>query len=43
VAVALKTLAIDKNVIVSLKGLTMPDESGDGAGFPVGFGNWWRS
>ena len=44
VAVALKTLAIEKNVTVYLKGLTMPGKvSGDGVGFPVGFGDWWRS
>lgn len=43
VAVALKKLAIEKNVTVVLKGLTMPDdESGDGTGFPTGFGDWWR-
>jgi len=44
VAVALKTLVKGKNVTVTLKGLAMPDdESGDGDGFPVGFGDWWRS
>ena len=44
VAVALKTLVKEKGVVVSLKGLTMPDDvSGDGVGFPVGFGDWWRS
>lgn len=42
VAVALKTLVKEKSVVVSLKGLTMPGESGDGVGFPVGFGDWWR-
>lgn len=43
VAVALKTLAKEKNVVVSLKGLTMPgDTSGDGDGFPAEFGDWWR-
>ena len=43
VAVALKTLVKEKGVVVSLKGLTMPGESGDGVGFPTGFGDWWRS
>jgi len=42
VAVALKTLVKDKSVVVSLKGLTMPGTSGDGVGFPAGFGDWWR-
>ena len=43
VAVALKTLVKDKSVVVSLKDLTMPGTSGDGGGFPAGFGDWWRS
>ena len=44
VAIALKTLVKTKNVNVTLNGLTMPgDVSGDGSGFPVGFGDWWRS
>jgi len=43
VAQALKTLVKEKNVSVVLKGLTMPGESGDGVGFPTGFGDWWRS
>ena len=43
VALALKKLVKEKNVTVALKGLTMPDDvSGDGVGFPVGFGDWWR-
>ena len=42
VAKALKTLVKEKSVVVSLKGLTMPGESGDGVGFPTGFGDWWR-
>ena len=42
VAVALKSLVKEKSVVVSLKGLTMPGESGDGDGFPTGFGDWWR-
>jgi len=42
VAQALKTLAKEKGVVVYLKGLTMPGESGDGVGFPTGFGDWWR-
>jgi len=43
VAKALKKLVKEKSVVVSLKGLAMPGESGDGVGFPTGFGDWWRS
>ncbi len=43
VATALKTLVKTRLVIVSLNGVTMPGETGDGTGFPVGFGDWWRS
>jgi len=42
-AIDLKTLVKTKNVIVILNGISMPDESGDGTGFPQNFGIWWRS
>lgn len=44
--------AIDLKEIVKTNGIaliiyrwecTMPDEAGDGIGFPAGFGNWWRT
>ena len=43
-AVALKTVVITKEAAINLTaaGLTMPIESGDGVGFPEGFGDWWR-
>ncbi len=44
--------AIDLKTIVKTNGIAliiyrwncvMPGETGDGVGFPAGFGNWWRS
>jgi hypothetical protein len=42
-ATALKVLVKGKNVTISLNGITLPGETGDGSGFPAGFGDWWRS
>jgi hypothetical protein len=42
-AIALKTLVNTKGVTVDLNDITIPDVSGDGTGFPTGFGDWWRS
>jgi hypothetical protein len=42
-AIALKTLVNTKGVTVDLNGITIPSASGDGTGFPTGFGDWWRS
>ena len=45
-------LAIDLKTIVKTNGVTLvvyrwgcqiPAETGDGTGFPAGFGDWWRS
>jgi hypothetical protein len=41
-ATALKTLVKTLSVTVSLNGVTQPGASGDGTGFPAGFGDWWR-
>ena len=43
-AIALKTVVITKGAVINLTpaGLTMPDETDDGVGFPEGFGDWWR-
>ena len=43
-AIALKIVVIDKGAVINLSaaGLTMPTETGDGVGFPAGFGDWWR-
>lgn len=41
-AVALKTLN-SKVYWIGLKGIELPGVTGDGVGFPAGFGNWWRS
>jgi hypothetical protein len=41
-ATALKTLVKTKGVTVILNGITIPGDSGDGTGFPAGFGDWWR-
>lgn len=43
-AIALKTVVITKGAVILLTaaGLTMPTETGDGVGFPEGFGDWWR-
>jgi hypothetical protein len=43
VATALKTLVKTLLVTVSLNGVTQPGGSGDGTGFPAGFGDWWRA
>lgn len=42
-AIALKILVKIKDVDVSLNNITFPDEFGDGSGFPINFGDWWRS
>jgi peptidoglycan/xylan/chitin deacetylase (PgdA/CDA1 family) len=42
-ATALKTLIKTKLVTMTLVGIAIPGASGDGTGFPAGFGNWWRS
>ena len=43
-AIALKTVVKEKGAAINLTaaGLTMPDETDDGDGFPEGFGDWWR-
>ena len=42
-ATAYKTLIKTKSVTVTLNGITVPGGSGDGTGFPAGFGDWYRS
>ena len=42
-AVALKNIDITKAGTVTLTDITAPGVSGDGTGFPAGFGNWWRA
>ena len=42
-ATAYKNLIRVKGNTVTLNGITVPGVSGDGAGFPAGFGNWYRS
>ena len=42
-ATAYKTLIKTKTVTVTLNGITVPGGSGDGTGFPSGFGDWYRS
>lgn len=42
-ATAYKTLIKTKGVTVTLNGITVPGVSGDGTGFPAGFGDWYRS
>jgi hypothetical protein len=42
-ATAYKNLIRVKGNTVTLNGITVPGVSGDGAGFPAGFGDWYRS
>jgi peptidoglycan/xylan/chitin deacetylase (PgdA/CDA1 family) len=42
-AIAYKNLMVTKGVVVTLTGIAAPGGSGDGTGFPAGFGNWYRS
>jgi len=42
-ATAYKTLIKTKSVSVTLNGITVPGTSGDGTGFPAGFGDWYRT
>lgn len=42
-ATALKTLAVTRSCTVALYGITLPGGTGDGTGFPAGFGDWYRS
>jgi peptidoglycan/xylan/chitin deacetylase (PgdA/CDA1 family) len=41
-AIAYKSLMRSKSVTVTLNGITAPGGSGDGTGFPAGFGDWYR-
>jgi len=41
-ALDLKTLIKDKNVVVTLNGVSMPSTTNDGIGFPENFGAWWN-
>jgi len=40
-AIALKDLNVKAEL--TIQGITIPGATGDGVGFPSGFGNWWRS
>jgi peptidoglycan/xylan/chitin deacetylase (PgdA/CDA1 family) len=42
-ATALKSLVRTKSVTVTLTGIAIPGATGDGTGFPAGFGDWYRS
>lgn len=42
-ATAYKTLMRTLTVTVALRGITAPGATGDGTGFPAGFGDWYRS
>lgn len=42
-AIALKSLVKVKSVTFTATGITIPGGSGDGAGFPANFGDWWRA
>lgn len=42
-AIALKNIDITKSGTVTANGIAMPGASGDGTGFPAGFGDWYRS
>lgn len=42
-AVAYKSLNVTKTNDLRLNGITEPGVSGDGTGFPAGFGDWYRS
>jgi hypothetical protein len=42
-ATAYKTLIKTKSVTMYLLGIAVPGVSGDGTGFPAGFGDWYRS
>jgi hypothetical protein len=42
-AIAYKSLIKTKSVTVTLTGIAVPGASGDGTGFPAGFGDWYRS
>ena len=41
-AEALKSLVKSKSWVITLQGVAQPGETGDGTGFPAGFGDWWR-
>jgi len=42
-AVAYKAMIKTRGNDVRLPGITIPGETGDGTGFPAGFGDWYRS
>jgi len=42
-AIAYKSLSKTKTVTVTLTGIVKPAATGDGTGFPAGFGDWYRS
>ena len=42
-AIALKNIDITKSGTVNLQGIVAPAATGDGTGFPAGFGDWYRS
>ena len=41
-AIAYKTLKVTLTVSVTLNGIATPGVTGDGTGFPAGFGDWYR-
>lgn len=42
-ATAYKALIRTRGNVLTVNGITAPGASGDGTGFPAGFGNWYRS
>jgi len=42
VAIAYKSLIKTKSVTITMQGIATPGGSGDGTGFPAGFGDWYR-
>ena len=42
-SVALKNLKVTRSNAMYIRGLAFPVATGDGTGFPAGFGDWWRS
>lgn len=42
-AIALKSIVKTKSVTFTATGMAIPGASGDGTGFPAGFGDWWRA
>lgn len=41
-AIDAKDLVVTKGVDVTLADIDWPEATGDGTGFPTGFGDWWR-